>query len=81
MPAKSEALARFLARHAVDERTAVAEDVAPFIGMSTEERGRHVVAACRLAAEVIRQSPKRDFALNYQEAPHPDWLAMTRRRR
>lgn len=81
VPAKSEAIARFLAHHAVDRRTAVARDAAPFVGMSPERRAREVVAACRLTAHLIAHSPKRDFALNHVEPPHPDWTALTRRYR
>ena len=78
MPAKSEAVARFLAHHAVDHRTAVARDAEPFVGMTLEERARQVVAACRLAAALIANSPKRDFALNHRDPPHPDWVRLTR---
>lgn len=78
MAPRSEAMARFLAQHAVDNATAVARDAAPYVGMSLEEHARHLVAVCRLTADILRARPDGDRIIALVEPPHPDWVALTR---
>jgi hypothetical protein len=77
----SEAVRRFVERHARPPREAVAEDAAPYVGTTPDERARHVDAACRLAAEALLASPWRDRALERREAPHPGWRELVARSR
>ena len=79
MAARSEAIARFLAQHAVDNRTAVASDADPYVGMSLEEHARHVVAVCRLTADILRARPGGQQVADLVEPPHPDWVTLTRK--
>lgn len=74
-----EAVRRFLAHHAKAPREAVRADAEPYVGMSPEERARHLDAACRLAAEALFASPWRERALQQREPPDPGWIALTRR--
>jgi hypothetical protein len=76
----NESVRRFLDRHAKAPREAVLDDAAPYVDMSPEERGRHLDAACRLAAEALLASPWRDRAREYREPPDPVWVALVRRR-
>lgn len=68
---------RFVARHARPHREAVAADAAPYVGMSPDERARHVDAACRLAAEAVLASPWRDRALGRREPPDLAWTELS----
>lgn len=73
------AVLRFVRRHAVAEREAVAADAAPFVDMTPEERARHLAAACRAAADALRASPFRAEVLARREPPDPGYLALVRR--
>jgi hypothetical protein len=77
----NEAIRRFVERHAQSPREAVLADAAPYIGMSPEERARHLDAACRLAAEALFASPWRDRVLSRRDPPDPGWVALVRRAR
>ncbi|MGE0711219.1 MAG: hypothetical protein AB7N76_28850 [Planctomycetota bacterium] len=74
-------MARFLARHALPEREAVAADVAPYLDMDLDERFRHLAAACRAAASALAAMSEEDRAraLAARQAPHPSWPALRRR--
>jgi hypothetical protein len=76
-----EAVQRFITRHAKPPREAVADDAAPYVGMSPEERAVHLDAACRLAAEALLASPWRDRVLRRRDPPHEDWWVLVRRGR
>ncbi|MCO5171714.1 MAG: hypothetical protein M9894_35880 [Planctomycetes bacterium] len=76
-----ERLARFLERHALPEREAVRADAAPYVDLTPEERGRHLAAACRAAADAVRASPFREAILARRDPPHPSYAALVRRLR
>lgn len=74
-----EAVRRFVTRHAKGPREAVAEEAAPYVAMSPDERALHLDAACRLAAEALLASPWRERALDHRDPPHPGWRELVTR--
>ena len=52
---------------AVDNRTAVAREAAPYRGLSAEERWRATAAACRAAARQLMQRPDAQRLLDYRD--------------
>ena len=51
----------------VDEETSVAEEAAPYIDMPDEERLRHLAAACRAGAKLLRLRDDAAAALDYED--------------
>lgn len=61
-----------------DDREAVREDIAPYIGTSMDERSEILSALCRLAAEQISARPDGARVLQHEDRRSPDserlWL-------
>jgi len=74
-------VARFLASHSRSPRDAVLEDVAPYRGMSLEEKGRAVEAVCRSAAAILTARPDRDAVIALRDPPHPSYAVIMARLR
>jgi hypothetical protein len=66
---------------AVDNRTAVAREAAPYRGLSSEERWRLMAAACRSAARQLRNRPDRERILAYRDPLPASSVAILRRLR
>ena len=52
-------------------KEAIAEDIAPYVGMTPEQRGRIVDQLSRLAIDLVKANPNRDQVLAWQE-PVPE---------
>jgi hypothetical protein len=58
---------------------AIRDDVAPYLGMSPEERSATMSALCRLAAEQVAARPDAAKILAFQEPRSPRSEALWRR--
>lgn len=56
---------------AVDNRTAVAQEAAPYRGLTSEARSRFLAAACRGAARQLANRPDRERILAHRD-PLPE---------
>jgi len=56
-----------LPKWVVDNRTAVAQEAAPYRNLTTEERWRATAAACRAAAKQLALRPDRERLLAYRD--------------
>lgn len=74
-------VARFLASHTRSPRDAVLDDVVPYRGLSLDEKGRDVEAACRTTAAILAARPDRDAVMSLRDPPHPSYLVIVRRLR
>ncbi len=54
-----------------DDAESVRAEAAPYIGMTPEERARHLKAACRAAARMIRSRADAERVLAFED-PLPD---------
>lgn len=65
-----------------DDREAVREDIAPYLGTSVEERSAIMSALCRLAAEQIAASGAPERVLGYEDRRSSEserlWLRLVR---
>jgi hypothetical protein len=66
---------------AVDNRTAVRREASPYRGLSSEERGRLMAAACRGAAHQLRNRSDRERILAYRDPLPASSVAILRRLR
>ena len=66
---------------AVDNRSAVAREAAPYRGLSPDERWRLLAAACRGAARQLRNRSDRERILAYRDPLPASSVAILRRLR
>ena len=66
---------------AMDNRTAVAREAAPYRGLSSEERWRLMSAACRGAARQLRNRSDRERIPAYRDPLPASSVAILRRLR
>lgn len=74
-------VARFIQTHARSARDAVLEDVAPYRGLSLEQKGRVVEAVCKAAAAILAARPDRDVVMALEDPPHPSYREIVARLR
>ena len=55
----------------VDDAASIADEAAPYVEMSGEERLRHLAAACRAAARLLELREDAQVALDYED-PLPE---------
>jgi hypothetical protein len=58
---------------------AIREDLAPYAGMTSEQRARAVSELCRWAADTIRASPDPERAWRWEDRRSPESLALWQR--
>ena len=57
-------------------RDAIREDIAPYVGMTIEERSRAVSELCRWAADVLDASPNSESGWAWRDERSPESLAL-----
>lgn len=68
-------------RWAVDNRTAVQREAAPYRGLTPEQRAQAVAAACRAAARQLAERPDRQRLVEYRDPLPESSVAALRRLR
>jgi hypothetical protein len=66
---------------AVDNRTAVAREAAPYRGLTPAQRAQALAAACRAAARQLAERPDRQRLLEYRDPLPQSSVAVLRRLR
>jgi len=66
---------------AVDNRTSVAREAAPYRGLTQEKRAQALAAACRAAARQLAERPDRQRLVEYRDPlPQSSIVALRRLR-
>ncbi|MDP1828730.1 MAG: hypothetical protein Q8L48_36055 [Archangium sp.] len=58
------------------DREAIREDIAPYVGMSVEERSRTLSELCRWARDSLDANPQRERAWAWEDKRSPESLAL-----
>lgn len=58
------------------DREAIREDIAPYVGMSVEDRSRTLSELCRWARDALDANPQRERAWAWEDKRSPEALAL-----
>lgn len=58
------------------DREAIREDIAPYVGMSVEDRSRTLSELCRWARDSLDANPQRERAWAWEDKRSPESLAL-----